>query len=658
MGTTKLFLRSVLTLGLVTVVSGYGLAAERSSAAPGETVLKRASRVMNARVVSPQGETLGRVHDLVLTADLNGISYVAVSRGGFFGIGTTLHAIPWSVLSAGLNGTYVAPITRAQFLQSRGFNPGNWPNSAESLWPAASVDRGEAPTYSTRAAAYSGDVQQRRFTRIRGSDVKGADGKKMGDVHDLVIAMDGGRIAYTVVSHGGLAGLGLRYTAVPENAITLEPALHVARVDASKATLQANSFTSDHWPDLASPSYSRNLAQTFHVAPNEVVLGYVPPAGAVTAPSAPSTAPETSATPAEPSVTLIEPAPNELTGTFDPATVTTIDGTVLNVGKFKATATSPDMLWLRVRTTDGRIVLVNLGPRSYVSTQDFYIVRGDQIHLTGSEVAAGATGKRVFLPTQVTYNNHALRLRSETGTPLWEGQTTAAEAAQPPSRADTSGTTALGYTPAEEPNTPAGQSVTSFAPATLMTPGSLDLSKERTIDGAVTEVGKSQSSGGTEVVWLRVKTTDGQTVNVQVGPRDDISKQGFFVVNGDRVHLTGWDARAAGTPSAAPVFVAENVSQDGHNIQLRNRNGDPLWTSPSGIGGGQPSRSTTGQTSTTQTPSSQTATPGLGGTRGARSGIAGEPNEPNQPPQAATPGLGGAATRSKINREPNEPNKP
>ena len=52
MGTTRLFLRSVLTLGLVAVVSSYGLAAERSSAAREETALKRASRIMNARVVS------------------------------------------------------------------------------------------------------------------------------------------------------------------------------------------------------------------------------------------------------------------------------------------------------------------------------------------------------------------------------------------------------------------------------------------------------------------------------------------------------------------------------------------------------------------------------------------------------------------------------
>jgi sporulation protein YlmC with PRC-barrel domain len=541
---------------------------------------------MGARVVSPQGEKLGEVHDLVLTADLNGISYAVLSTGGFLGMGNTLHAIPWSVLSPGLNGTYVAPITAAQLKQSHGFNPHNWPNSAESLWPAANVDRGGEPAYSTQAAPYSGDVQQRRFTRIKGDDVKGADGKKIGDVHDLVIVMDSGRIAYTIVSHGGTLGLGEKLAAVPQNAITLEPARHVARVDASKETLQANSFPSKHWPDLASPSYSQQLAQAYGVAPVGTALGYVPPAEV----AAPSTTPPPSAppaTPPAPSATLAEPAPNELTGTFNPATIATVDGTVTEVGKFKAATTGPDMLWLRVRTTDGRMVLVNLGPRSYISTQDFYVVRGDRIHLTGSEVAATAADKRVFLPTEVTYNNHVLRLRSETGTPLWEGQTTA-----------------LGYTPAEEPGAAAtGKPMTSAAPGELMALGAFDTSKSRTIDGIVTEVSKSKSAGGMEVVWLRVKTTDGQLVNVQVGPRDYVSKQGFFIVNGDRIRLTGWDARVTGTPGAAPVFIVADISQNGQTLQLRGRNGEPLWTSQSGSAG--------------STDASKT-----------RSGIAAEPNKP------------------------------
>jgi hypothetical protein len=33
-----------------------------------------------------------------------------------------------------------------------------------------------------------------------------------------------------------------------------------------------------------------------------------------------------------------------------------------------------------------------------------------------------ASGRHVWLPTDVTYNNQVLRLRSASGTPLWERQ--------------------------------------------------------------------------------------------------------------------------------------------------------------------------------------------------------------------------------------------
>ena len=112
-------MRSIPVLGLLVILLSYPGTSNGSGAAPGlsasdvntprspalsatgEPVLKRASRVMNARVKSPDGKTLGHIHDLVLAPDLNGISYVAVSTGGLLGIGSTLHAVPWSCAEPG-----------------------------------------------------------------------------------------------------------------------------------------------------------------------------------------------------------------------------------------------------------------------------------------------------------------------------------------------------------------------------------------------------------------------------------------------------------------------------------------------------------------------------------------------------------------------------
>jgi hypothetical protein len=292
------------------------------------------------------------------------------------------------------------------------------------------------------------------------------------------------------------------------------------------------------------------------------------------------------------------------------------------------------MLWLRVQTTSGQTTLVNLGPRNYISGQDFYVVRGDRVRLEGSHVSAQASGKQVFLPTELTYNGHTLRLRSETGTPLWEGgmmqEEQSARSQIQPGIGDRDA--ALGFVPAEEPargaaarpgRAAAEQPMTQFAPAGLIGLGAFDLSNVRTIEGTITEIGKSQATEREDVIWLRVRTAEGQSINVQVGPRDYLSRQNFFVVNGDRVRLTGWNARTPGAPGATPVFVLADISHDNYTLQLRNRSGEPLWTAEPGATGQQPGAMGQARTGRTTPPAERPST-----TPGAIDRDADEPDEP------------------------------
>jgi sporulation protein YlmC with PRC-barrel domain len=635
MGTTRLFRIGVLALGLVAFLSSYGLATERApgtdissfsdanaitppmTGAP-STDLVRASRVVDTKIKSPDGTTLGNVTDIVLAPDLDSVSYVVLSRGGMFGMGTQLYAIPWSALSAGVNGAFVIPVTEQQLEQSQGFDPDNWPSRPSAAW--AVQDQ-----LSSTQDINGGSVFPRRFTRLKGTNVKAAEGDKVGDIRDFAIAMDTGQIAYTIVSHGGLLGMGQKLAAIPQNAITLEPALGLAHVNASKAVVEANSFPSGHWPGLGTPSYSQQVARAYGVEPVGTTLAYVPPEGTTAVARAPrtttTTPPARSTTPpvSDTTAAMAEPTSAELTGTFNPSNITTIEGTVIALGKFQP-ATGSEMLWLRVRPQTGQPVLVNLGPRSYISAENFYIVSGDRIHLTGSQVASTASGKQVFLPTEIRYNGQTLRLRSATGTPLWEGA--AGAAATPP----------LGYTPAESQATAgtgaaAAQPPTEFTPSGIVAIGAFDLSTSQTIEGTVTEIGRSEPARGeSDVIWLRIRTMEGQTVNVQVGPRDYVSRQNFFVVNGDRVRLTGWNARISGVPSATPVFILADITQNGNTLQLRNRNGEPLWTSPAGRAE-RSQRDTMDGTSAGR--SQEATTPGTADT--ARSDPTTEPSEPDEP---------------------------
>ena len=103
--------------------------------------------------------------------------------------------------------------------------------------------------------------------------------------------------------------------------------------------------------------------------------------------------------------------------TFDPAKVRTIEGTVIDIGKSATRAAGADMLALRLKTADDKIVIVNLGPRDYISKQNFYVVNGDRITVTGSEVTVGE--RPAFLATEIRSDGQILRLRNPSGHPLW-----------------------------------------------------------------------------------------------------------------------------------------------------------------------------------------------------------------------------------------------
>jgi sporulation protein YlmC with PRC-barrel domain len=75
----------------------------------------QASRVTGTKVYNPQGETLGRIEDVVLTKVEGQAVYAVLSFGGFLGMGDEHYPLPWSILRYDTEqGGYVVNLTREQ----------------------------------------------------------------------------------------------------------------------------------------------------------------------------------------------------------------------------------------------------------------------------------------------------------------------------------------------------------------------------------------------------------------------------------------------------------------------------------------------------------------------------------------------------------------
>src|SRR3954451_1999595 len=65
---------------------------------PGPDVMA-ASSLNGNKVMSSDGEHVGKIVDIMLDVRSGRIAYAVLSSGGFLGVGNRLHAIPWSALT-------------------------------------------------------------------------------------------------------------------------------------------------------------------------------------------------------------------------------------------------------------------------------------------------------------------------------------------------------------------------------------------------------------------------------------------------------------------------------------------------------------------------------------------------------------------------------
>lgn len=96
---------------------------------------QKASLIIGSDVVTPDGESLGDIRDIVLDPRTGSVTYCVVSAGGFLGLGRKLFAIPFTALGYDLaEDEYVLNVSKQHLRAAPGFDAARWPVFADEQW--------------------------------------------------------------------------------------------------------------------------------------------------------------------------------------------------------------------------------------------------------------------------------------------------------------------------------------------------------------------------------------------------------------------------------------------------------------------------------------------------------------------------------------------
>ena len=99
---------------------------------------------------------------------------------------------------------------------------------------------------------------------LLGNEVCNNEGESLGDIKELMVDMATGKVAYAVLSFGGLLGLGDKLFAVPWAALTLDTINKRFTLNVStEALANAPGFNKDRWPSMSDETWAGGVHKFF-----------------------------------------------------------------------------------------------------------------------------------------------------------------------------------------------------------------------------------------------------------------------------------------------------------------------------------------------------------------------------------------------------------
>lgn len=117
-----------------------------------------------------------------------------------------------------------------------------------------------------------------RASQLIGANLKNSSDESVGEIKDLVLDANTGKVRYAAVTYGGFLGLGSKLFAVPfeafrvrQNTNSASSGDYTLTLDVTKEQLKgAQGFNNDHWPDFADTTFTQELDRRYKVDRSQI----------------------------------------------------------------------------------------------------------------------------------------------------------------------------------------------------------------------------------------------------------------------------------------------------------------------------------------------------------------------------------------------------
>ncbi len=245
-------------------------------------------------------EEIGTIKDMVIDPDAGHIYLTVAEFSGELGEDNRLYAIPFKKTQ--LSQDYRSIVLQAQESEIRsanGFNQDSWPDLSDEQLVARIYESFNAEPYwrdRTMGGVASGATGQgtvrpvadrpggvgqqgsrlqppnrwQKVSDLIGKDVQNPQtNENLGNLNEIVVDPDSGRVLYGILSFGGFLGLGDKLFAVPWSELRLSSDYKTLALNVDKEKLKdAEGFDKDNWPDMSDTQFSERIHRFYRGALN------------------------------------------------------------------------------------------------------------------------------------------------------------------------------------------------------------------------------------------------------------------------------------------------------------------------------------------------------------------------------------------------------